>query len=84
MKRRSIITLTLLGLILLSTPVLSAQGGDKVSHEAGRQPDTTAPQQTQADSVAYQLITLPYATNALEPVISERTVKLHHGKHLAS
>ena len=75
MKRRSIITLTLLGLILLSTPVLTAQGGDKASREAGRQPNTTA-QQAQADSTLYP-------TNALEPVISERTVKLHHGKHLA-
>ncbi len=63
MKRRSIITLTLLGLILLSTPVLSAQGGDKVSHEAGRQPNTTA-QQAQADSALYRLIPLPYPTNA--------------------
>ena len=82
MKRRSIITLTLLGLTLLSTPVLSAQGGDKASREAGRQPNTTA-QQVKTDSIAYQLIKLPYAANALEPVISERTVKLHHGKHLA-
>lgn len=28
-------------------------------------------------------ITLPYATDALQPVISKRTVELHHGKHLA-
>ena len=66
MKRRSIITLTLLGLTLISTPVLTAQGGDKASREAGRQPNTTA-QQAQADSALYQLITLPYPTNALEP-----------------
>ncbi len=26
--------------------------------------------------------TLPYATNALEPVISEQTVNFHYGKHL--
>lgn len=28
------------------------------------------------------LITLPYATDALEPVISRTTIELHHGKHL--
>ncbi len=28
------------------------------------------------------LIELPYANNALEPVISEKTIELHHGKHL--
>ena len=30
----------------------------------------------------FQLIELPYATNALEPVISQKTVEIHHGKHL--
>ncbi|MDL2215396.1 superoxide dismutase [Dysgonomonas sp. OttesenSCG-928-M03] len=30
----------------------------------------------------FELMTLPYATNALEPVISQQTVELHHGKHL--
>jgi superoxide dismutase len=83
MKRRSIIPLTLLTLSLLSTPMLSAQEGGKVSREAGLQPRTAALQQGMADGAVHQLIALPYATNALEPVISERTVKLHHGKHLA-
>lgn len=83
MKRRSIIPLTLLTLSLLSTPILSAQEGGKVSREAGLQPRTVALQQGMADGAVHQLIALPYATNALEPVISERTVKLHHGKHLA-
>lgn len=31
----------------------------------------------------FQLIELPYAPDALEPVISGRTIRLHHGKHLA-
>lgn len=83
MKRRSIIPLTLLTLSLLSTPMLSAQEGGKVSSEAGLQLRTAALQQGMADGAVHQLIALPYATNALEPVISERTVKLHHGKHLA-
>ncbi|MBR1539188.1 MAG: superoxide dismutase, partial [Bacteroidales bacterium] len=30
----------------------------------------------------YQLIDLPYAPDALEPVISARTLEFHHGKHL--
>lgn len=32
---------------------------------------------------AVSLIELPYPINALAPVISEETVSLHHGKHLA-
>ena len=30
----------------------------------------------------YQLIELPYAPDALEPVISAQTLSFHHGKHL--
>ncbi len=30
----------------------------------------------------FTLINLPYADNALEPVISARTISFHHGKHL--
>lgn len=30
----------------------------------------------------FELVKLPYATNALEPVIGRRTIELHHGKHL--
>lgn len=30
----------------------------------------------------FELVKLPYAPNALEPVISEKTIGLHHGKHL--
>ena len=30
----------------------------------------------------YQLIELPYAPDALEPVISAKTLSFHHGKHL--
>ena len=35
-----------------------------------------------AQQAPFQLIELPYATNELEPVISQSTVELHHGKHL--
>jgi Fe-Mn family superoxide dismutase len=30
----------------------------------------------------FELIQLPYAPNALEPVISEQTISFHYGKHL--
>ena len=30
----------------------------------------------------YELMTLPYAPDALEPVISKETIALYHGKHL--
>ena len=29
-----------------------------------------------------ELLFLPYEANALEPVISEKTIGFHHGKHL--
>lgn len=32
----------------------------------------------------YELMALPYAPDALEPVISKETVDFHHGKHLAA
>lgn len=35
-----------------------------------------------AQAPQFELMKLPYATNALEPVISRQTVELHHGKHL--
>ena len=31
----------------------------------------------------FQLMALPYAPEALEPVISKETIGFHHGKHLA-
>ena len=30
----------------------------------------------------FELLSLPYMANALEPVISEQTIGFHHGKHL--
>jgi Fe-Mn family superoxide dismutase len=34
------------------------------------------------ESGGFKLIELPYATDALEPYISQETIELHHGKHL--
>ena len=33
-------------------------------------------------ALLFSLITLPYAPNAMEPVISQETIEYHHGKHL--
>ena len=32
----------------------------------------------------FELMPLPYSTDALEPVISQQTIEIHHGKHLAA
>jgi len=32
--------------------------------------------------VKFELVKLPYATDALEPVISKQTIEFHYGKHL--
>ena len=32
----------------------------------------------------FELMVLPYAAEALEPVISKQTMEFHHGKHLAA
>src|ERR1700728_5497994 len=39
------------------------------------------PKVTQSATTASTLPPLPYAENALEPVISAKTVRLHYGKH---
>ena len=38
--------------------------------------------QNQSSKPDFKLITLPYSTDALAPVISQKTIELHHGKHL--
>lgn len=41
-------------------------------------------QSTPVAAGAHQLAELPYSFNALEPVIDEQTLRLHHGKHHAA
>lgn len=66
------LSILLAGLLLAAYPVTSQAAS------------TQATKQTQAPSSAprFELMTLPYATDALVPVISRQTVELHHGKHL--
>jgi Fe-Mn family superoxide dismutase len=40
--------------------------------------------QTAAHAEAFPMPALPYPENALEPVISARTVSFHYGKHTAA
>ena len=40
--------------------------------------------QTMPIDEKFELMALPYAPNALEPVISANTLSFHHGKHLAA
>lgn len=44
---------------------------------------TLATTSASAQADFWGLMQLPYASEALEPVISRRTLELHHGKHLA-
>jgi Fe-Mn family superoxide dismutase len=37
---------------------------------------------SQTKTMNFKLIDLPYAADALAPVISEETIRFHHGKHL--
>ena len=39
-------------------------------------------EQQNHNTMKYELITLPYEANALEPIISKETLGFHHGKHL--
>ncbi len=42
-------------------------------------PETSAPKG--GPTMAFELPALPYAENALEPVISQKTISFHYGKH---
>ena len=43
-----------------------------------------APRIARGQSGTLQLMKLPYSDNALQPVISARTISFHYGKHHAS
>lgn len=60
--------------ITLFSPMLKANNKEK---EAAR-----VNHQNQITTMNYQLVKLPYAANALEPIISQQTIEFHHGKHL--
>lgn len=39
-------------------------------------------QENKKKTMKFELVKLPYAADALQPVISKETIELHHGKHL--
>jgi len=52
---------------------------DAQTHAAGTA--SAGPRVTQTAATVFALPPLPYAENALEPVISAKTLRLHYGKH---
>lgn len=60
--------------ITLFSPLLKADNKEKET--------ATVDHQNQIKIMNYQLVKLPYAANALEPIISQQTIEFHHGKHL--
>lgn len=60
------------GVLLLSNQAVNAFNEQQLAKMA---PDESR--------IAYELPALPYAYNALEPVIDEETLRLHHDKHHA-
>lgn len=71
MDRMKILSLSLL--LLLSLGMMNANNGDKELKSINTKKQKV---------MKFELVKLPYATNALEPVIGKRTIELHHGKHL--
>jgi Fe-Mn family superoxide dismutase len=63
---------------MTSTPRTGSSGSDprRVPHPAGAPSDEQQPEQGR-----HTLPPLPYEMNALEPVISAKTLSFHHGKH---
>lgn len=77
----------LLSLVACGQSGTSESGSDAAQAEGtlveNNQPSNiTINEENNKSSMRHELVTLPYATNALEPVISQQTVELHHGKHL--
>lgn len=69
------IFLASLTILLISFGNLNADNGDTIIE--GYNINTK-----NQNIMKFELMKLPYATNALEPVISQTTIELHHGKHL--
>lgn len=59
--------------ITFSVLTFSAANAQNISQNSNNQKTRT---------MKFELPKLPYATNALEPVISQQTIELHYGKHL--
>ncbi|MDO4771088.1 MAG: superoxide dismutase [Porphyromonas sp.] len=71
-----------LGVIAAPLIFTGATGKSEKSTAAVEYCDDGAKTPKQIRNMKFELVKLPYATDALAPVISKRTVELHHGKHL--
>lgn len=71
-------------ILLLLVPACSSGTGDEEETSSNTGEAQVAQNITtkSEEDMKFQLIELPYAPNALEPVISQQTIELHHGKHL--
>lgn len=75
MLKRNIITLALSAALLFGSHATAQTAQDKYKQQLNSliKNDKT---------MKFELVKLPYATDALAPVIGKRTIELHHGKHL--
>lgn len=73
-----------LGLWVMPSNSKAENGGQQLGCLNERQVGSASAENvpSQKAQVTYDLVKLPYATNALEPVIGQQTIELHHGKHL--
>lgn len=84
---KKIISITISSIFALF--LFSCSNGQNDSNVADNQTTLTEHSDSEAqiinqqknNNMKFELIKLPYATDALEPVISKRTIELHHGKH---
>ncbi len=69
-------SISILSLFFAFTLLASSQNAELVGK------NMSATEQSAKSASRFQLLTLPYALDALEPAISAETMALHHGKHL--
>lgn len=78
-------TITLTAFCALFAFSVNLLGGDLITASA-QSTGSSKISETQTlkkeNKMKFELVKLPYATDALAPVIGKRTIELHHGKHL--
>lgn len=74
--------LTVVGCTGASNSKSGSQEEQQTTSSSAQTAQATDEQVPSGPAKVHTLIELPYPTNALEPVISQATVELHHGKHL--
>lgn len=67
--------------IVLASALLAVTSQGTFAQQALHQNKNNSSTISSKKEMKHELIALPYATDALEPVISKQTMELHHGKH---